>query len=79
MVIAFLAIMKNTMATRKTIFYPLPARDVFGMQHGELFKEATKGQHVHSHDLCYISKENHYHLSNDDAVLLMMTQESVSA
>ena len=58
----------------KDYFYPLPARDVFGMQHGELFKEATKGQHVHSHNLCYISKEDHYHLSNDDAVSLMMNE-----
>ena len=55
-------------------FYPLPARDVFGMQHGELSKEATKGQHVHSHNLCYISKEDHYHLSNGDAVSLMMNE-----
>ena len=55
-------------------FFPLPARDVFGMQHGDLFEEATKGQHVHSCFSCYISKENHYRLSDEDAASLMMNE-----
>ena len=55
-------------------YYPLPSRDVFGRQHGELYEEATKGQHVHCRYSHYISKENHYRLSDDDAVSLMMNE-----
>ena len=55
-------------------YYPLPSRDVFGRQHRELYECATKGQHVHSRYSRYISKENHYRLSDDDAVSLMMNE-----
>ena len=55
-------------------YYPLPSRDVFGRQHDELYEEATKGQHVHLCYSCYISKEDHYRLSDDNAVLLMMNE-----
>ena len=44
------------------------------MQHGELFEDAMKGQYVHSRYSHYISKENHYRLSDDDAVSLMMNE-----
>ena len=54
--------------------YPLPARDMFGRKCGELYKEATKGQHVHSRYSHYILKENHYRLSDEDAVSLMMNE-----
>ena len=55
-------------------YYPLPSRDAFGRQHDELYEYATKGQHVHSRYSHYISKENHYRLSDDDAVSLMMNE-----
>ena len=55
-------------------YYPLPSRDVFGKQHGELYEYATKGQYVHSRYSHYISKENHYRLSDDDAVSLIMNE-----
>ena len=55
-------------------YYPLPARDVFGKQHGELYEVATKGQHVHCRYSHYILKENHYRLSDEDAVSLMMNE-----
>ena len=55
-------------------YYPLPSRDVFGRQYSELYEEATKGQYVHSRFSRYISKENHYRLSDDDAVSLMMNE-----
>ena len=48
-------------------YYPLPSRDVFGRQHGELYEYATKGQHVHSRYSHFISKEN-------PTASLMMTQ-----
>ena len=56
------------------LYYPLPSRDSFGRQHGKLYEEATKGQYVHSRYSRYISKENHYRLSDDDAVSLMMNE-----
>ena len=55
-------------------YYPLPARDVFGLKCGKLFKEATKGQGIHSRYSNYILKENHYRLSDEDAVSLMMNK-----
>ena len=55
-------------------YYPLPARDVFGLKCGKLFKEATKGQGIHSRYSHYILKENHYRLSDEDAVSLMMNK-----
>ena len=55
-------------------YYPLPSRDVFGRQHGEFYEGTMRGQHVHSRYSHYISKENHYHLSDDDAVSLMMNE-----
>ena len=55
-------------------YYPLPSRDVFGKQHDELYEYATKGQYVHSRYSHYISKENHYRLSDDDAVSLIMNE-----
>ena len=58
----------------ETFFYPLPSRDVFGTQHSKLYEEATKGQHVHSHFAHYILKENHYRLSDEDAIALMMNE-----
>ena len=67
-------IIKKPASNRKEFYYPLPSRDVFGRQHGKLYKYATKGQHVHSRYSHYISKENHYRLSDDDAVSLMMNE-----
>ena len=55
-------------------YYPLPSRDVFGKQHDELYEYATKGQYVHSRYSHYILKENHYRLSDDDAVSLIMNE-----
>ena len=55
-------------------YYPLPSRDVFGEQHDELYEYATKGQYVHSRYSHYILKENHYRLSDDDAVSLIMNE-----
>ena len=55
-------------------YYPLPSRDVFGRQHSELYEEATECQYVHSGYSHYISKENHYRLSDDNAVSLMMNE-----
>ena len=55
-------------------FYPLPSRDVFGTQQHKLYEEATKGQYVHSHYAHYILKENHYRLSDEDAIALMMNE-----
>jgi hypothetical protein len=57
-----------------SFYYPLPSRDSFGRQHDRLYEEATKGQYVHSRYSHYISKENHYRLSDDDAVSLMMNE-----
>ena len=55
-------------------YYPLPIRDMFGQKYGKLYKESTKGQHVHSCYSQYILKENHYRLSDEDAVTLMMNE-----
>ena len=55
-------------------YYPAPARDVFGRKIGKLYEDATKGQHVHSRYSHYILKENHYRLSDEDAVSLMMNE-----
>ena len=57
-----------------SFYYPLPSRDVFGKQHDKLYENATKGQYVHSRYSRYILKENHYHLSDDDAVSLIMNE-----
>ena len=68
---------KKSVSRRKydeDFYYPLPSRDVFGRQHGKLYKDATVGQHVHSRYSRYISKKNHYHLSDGDAVSLMMNE-----
>lgn len=56
------------------IYSPLPVRDVFGLEYGELYEEATKGQHIPSCYLHYISKENHYRLLDEDAIALMMNE-----
>ena len=55
-------------------YYPLPSRDVFGKQHDKLYEYATQGQYVHSRYSHYTSKENHYRLSDDDAVSLIMNE-----
>ena len=55
-------------------YYPLPSRDVFGKQHDEFYEYATKDQYVHSRYSHYILKENHYRLSDDDAVSLIMNE-----
>ena len=55
-------------------YYPLPARDVFGCKCDELYEEATVCQGVHSHYSHYILKENHYRLSDEDAISLMMNE-----
>ena len=56
-------------------FYcPLPARDVLGLQPGELYKGATKRQYVHSSFSHYMLRENHYRLSDEDAIALMMNE-----
>ena len=55
-------------------YYPLPSRDVFGKQHDELYEYATEGQYVHSRYSHYILEENHYRLSDDDAVSLIMNE-----
>ncbi len=61
-------------SSESEFYYPLPIRDAFGWNYGELFKEATKGQHVHSKYSCYILKENHYRLSSENAIALMMNE-----
>jgi hypothetical protein len=61
-------------SSESEFYYPLPIRDAFGWNYGELFKEATKGQHVHSKYLCYILNENHYRLSSENAIALMMNE-----
>ena len=55
-------------------YYALPIRDVLGRKYGDLYKEATKGQHIHTCYSHYISKENHYRLSDEDAIALMMNE-----
>ena len=35
-------------SSEKEFYYPLPIHNAFGWNYGELFEEATKGQHVHS-------------------------------
>ena len=55
-------------------YYPLPARDVFGRKCDEPFEDATVCQGVHSHYSHYILKENHYRLSDEDAISLMMNE-----
>ena len=55
-------------------YYPLPSRDVFGEHHDKLYELATTCQHVHPRYSRYISKENHYRLSDDDAVSLIMNE-----
>ena len=55
-------------------FSPVPIRDMLGQEYGNLYEEATKGQHVYSHYSHYILKENHYRLSDEDAVSLMMNE-----
>ena len=55
-------------------YYPVPIRDMLGRKYGELYTEATKGQHVHSCYSQYILKENDYRLSDEDAVALMMNE-----
>ena len=52
----------------------IPVCDVFGQEYGEFYEHATKGQHVHLRYIRYISKENHYRLSDEDAVALMMNE-----
>ena len=52
----------------------IPIRDVFGQEYGEFYEHATKGQHVDLRYSHYISKENHYRLSDEDAVALMMNE-----
>ena len=53
---------------------PLPICDVFGQEHGELYEEAMKGQHIPARYLHYISKQSHYRLSDEDAISLMMNE-----
>ena len=55
-------------------YSPLPIRDIFGQEYGELYEEATKGQHIPSQYSHYILKENHYRLLDEDAVSLMMNE-----
>ena len=55
-------------------YYALPIRDVLGRKYGDLYKEATKGHYIHACYSHYISKENHYRLSDEDAVSLMMNE-----
>ena len=54
--------------------FPIPIRNVCGRGYGELYEDATKGQYVHSCYSHYVSKKNHYHLSDEDAVALMMNK-----
>ena len=55
-------------------YYALPIRDVLGRKYGDLYKEGTKDHHIHTCYSHYISKENHYRLSDEDAVALMMNE-----
>ena len=68
-------LLKRDNSEKEFEFYcPLPIHNAFGWNYGELFEEATKGQHIHSKYSCYILKENHYRLSNENAILLMMNE-----
>jgi hypothetical protein len=67
-------VVKESERDSSQFYYPLPIRDVLGRKYGDLYKEATRGQHVHACYSHYISKENHYRLSDEDAVALMMNE-----
>ena len=55
-------------------YYPLPTRDVFRMLRTRHYIEATKGQHVHPRYSQYVTEENHYRLSEENAISLMMNE-----
>ena len=55
-------------------YYPLASRDVFHMLRTKNYKHATEGQHVHSRYSHYIMEKNYGHLSDEDAMSLMMNE-----
>ena len=55
-------------------YYPLPSRDVFRMLRTRHYIEATKDQHVHPRYAPYITEENYYRLSEENAISLMMNE-----
>ena len=65
---------RRSSSEEKKFYYALPVRDVFGLRPGMVYEFSTKGQHVHSHFSHYILKKNHYRLSDEDAIMLMMNE-----
>lgn len=61
-------------SSKDSFYYPLPAQDALGLKPGEVYEGATKGQYVHSHFSHFVSHENHYRLSDEDAIALIMSE-----
>ena len=61
-------------SSKGSFYYPLPACDAMGLKPGEVYEGATKGQYIHSRFSHYISHKNHYRLSDEDAITLIMNE-----